>query len=155
MSPAGLVLRPATAADRPFLLALFAATSAIAHAPLPPAQRDALLAMQLDAQERSHRARFPDARFDVIEEAGAPIGRLCVDRSADTLRLVDVALLTAWRGRGIGTALLRELQEEAVRTQRRVALYVASGNPAARLYGRLGFQVVAEDALGRDLEWRA
>lgn len=154
MPPAGLVLRPVTDADRPFLLALFATTSAVAFAPLPPAQRDALLAMQLDAQARSHRARFPDARFDVIERAGVPIGRLCVERGADTLRLVDVALLPAWRGRGIGTAVLRELQDEAARTQRRVALFVAAGNPAARLYARLGFRAVAEDALGCDLEWR-
>lgn len=155
MLPAGLVLRTVTAEDRPFLLALFATTSAVAHAPLAPAQRDALLAMQLEAQERSHRARFPDARFDVIERAGEPIGRLGVARDATSLRLVEIALTPASRGRGTGTAIVVMLQDEAAQSGRRVELYVARDNPAVRLYVRLGFRVVGEDAIGLAMEWSA
>jgi ribosomal protein S18 acetylase RimI-like enzyme len=153
--PADLSLRPATAADRPFLLALFATTSAVAHAPLPPAQRDALLAMQFDARERSHGTHFPDARSDVIERSGEAIGRIVVARDATSLRLVDLVLAPASRGRGIGTALVTLLQAEAAQGGRRVQLYVARDNPALRLYGRLGFRVVAEDAIGFAMEWVA
>lgn len=153
MLPAGLALRPVTSSDRAFLLALFATTSDVAHAPLPPAQRDALLAMQLDAQERAHRMRFPDARFDVIERAGVPIGRLGVDRGAKVVRLVDVALAPAWRRRGIGTAIVVMLQEEVAGSGRLVALYVARDNPARRLYERLGFRVIADDPIGSEMTW--
>lgn len=152
--PAGLSLRPVESADRAFLLGLLATTSDVVQALLAPAQRDALLALQLDAQQRSHRARFPDACFDVIESAAEPIGRLSVDRGAKALWLVDIAVLSAWRGHGIGTAIVRALQQEAAQTQRRVALHVRHGNRAERLYRRLGFLVIAEHALGRDLEWR-
>jgi len=57
---------------------------------------------------------------------------------------MDIALLPEFRGRGIGTALLSALIEEAEREGKRVSIHVERYNPARRLYARLGFRE-AED----------
>lgn len=77
---------------------------------------------------------------------GEPAGRLYVDRPPGELRVMDVALLPEFRGRGVGTELLRRVLAEGAATARPVTIHVERLNPARRLYARLGF--VAEDAGG-------
>ena len=149
-----VALRPATAEDREFLVALYATTRADL-ALLPPDQRDALVGMQFRAQDLHYRQVNPDADFDVVEVDGRRAGRLYVDRRADDVRIIDVCLLPEHRGAGIGGALIRAVQDEAVATGRSVSLHVAAGNPAAALYERLGFRPVGDDGVYRRLEWRA
>ena len=158
MTPPGdirtLVLRPATEADREFLLALYAGTRAdLAAVPWPEGQLEALLRMQFDAQDADYRRSYPDASFDVVELDGVPVGRLYVDRGAETVRVVDISLLPEQRGRGLGARLLSAVLEEAAQTGRTVALQVEPGNPAARLYDRLGFAPLREDGLRTTMVW--
>ena len=51
-----------------------------------------------------------------------------------------MALLPGFRGRGLGTLLLRHLLEVAAREARAVSLSVSLSNPARRLYERAGFE---------------
>jgi ribosomal protein S18 acetylase RimI-like enzyme len=53
-------------------------------------------------------------------------------------------LLPAFRARGLGSQLLRDLLDEADRDAKITSIHVEVHNPARRLYERLGF-VVAED----------
>jgi GNAT superfamily N-acetyltransferase len=54
---------------------------------------------------------------------------------------LSTAVLPAYRGRGIGTALLEALKREARDRQiKRLSLSVERDNPAAALYARLGFR---------------
>lgn len=55
-----------------------------------------------------------------------------------------IAVLPSHTGRGIGTALLRELLATASQKYRGVSLSVRESNPAVRLYKRLGFRKVPE-----------
>ena len=105
-------------------------------------QRDAFLRMQFDAQHRHYLEHFADATFQIIVADGAPCGRLFVDRRADEIRIIDIALLPAWRNRGIGTSLLCDLLDEARRTGLPVTIHVERYNPALSLYRRLGFRAV-------------
>ncbi|HSP80665.1 MAG TPA: GNAT family N-acetyltransferase [Myxococcaceae bacterium] len=134
-------LRPVTEADDGFLFELYASTRAeeLAAWGLDAAQQEAFLRMQWLARKRDYEARFPDAAHHVVEVDGYPAGRLLVARQAQEVRLVDIALLPRHRGTGVGTVLLRALQEEAAATGRPLRLQVARDNPAARLYARLGF----------------
>lgn len=61
----------------------------------------------------------------------------------DEIHINNVAVLPALRGRGMGTALMRRVFEEARRLgARRATLEVRASNEAARrLYVRLGFEV--------------
>ena len=55
---------------------------------------------------------------------------------------LSIALLPAYRNQGIGTKLLNSLIEEARTHYPAISLSVSTDNPAARLYQRLGFEVI-------------
>jgi GNAT superfamily N-acetyltransferase len=131
-----LSLRPAADADRPFLQGLFGTTRPEFDS-LPEAVRGPLLAVQFEARQGSYAAAYPGAADRIVEENGLPIGRLLVCKTEGAVVLVDVALLPRARGRGTGGALVRRVIEEAAGET--VKLSVVRGNPATRLYRRLGF----------------
>ncbi len=148
----GFALRPETDADLPFLFQLYASTRWEELAPLTDwseAQKIAFLESQFAAQRHDYLIHYANAAFDVLEERGVPVGRLYVDRQARTLLIVDIALLPAWRGRGIGTALIEALFAEARLAGKEVSISVEKFNPAQRLYRRLGFREHAEN----DVYW--
>ena len=98
-------------------------------------------------------AARPNARFETIERRGRPIGRLIVDRRDDEIHLVDITLLPASRGRGIGGALIVELCREGARGGQPVRLQVERRNPALRLYRRLGFVEIGDENVYALMEW--
>lgn len=152
-----LRLRPATAADDAFLRRVYASTreQELARLDWSEAQKSAFLAMQFEAQDRHYREHYPDARFDVIERGGVPVGRLYVHRWAEEIRIIDIALLPEHRGAGMGGALLRALLAEASEHAKCVTIHVERENPARRLYERLGFRVEADDgAIYLFMAWR-
>ncbi|MES2715609.1 MAG: N-acetyltransferase [Pseudomonadota bacterium] len=139
-------LRPATPDDRALLLAVYASTRAdeLALTGWPPAQCQAFVEMQFDAQWRHYHQQHPQSlcQLVVADEAGAGacLGRLWVDRSGERLHVLDIALLPAARGQGTGSALLRSLMAEARQRGVPLTISVEIHNPARRLYDRLGFQ---------------
>ncbi|MGY2046548.1 GNAT family N-acetyltransferase [Methylobacterium sp. JK268] len=148
------VRRPERPGDGPFLRAVFAASQGRPLAGLPADLRDLLLAQCCAGQAATYRARHPAARFDVVEAAGVPVGRIVTERGADALTILDLALLPDWRGRGFGTRLLRDAMAEAAACGLPVRLTVAADNGRARrLYARLGFREVAAGDLTLDLAW--
>jgi len=58
------------------------------------------------------------------------------------LKLIEIS--PRFQRLGIGTAIIRDLLEEACRKQLPMSLCVLKTNPARRLYERLGFRVVGE-----------
>jgi ribosomal protein S18 acetylase RimI-like enzyme len=141
-----VTLRPATPQDRELLRAIYASTRAeeLAVTGWPEDTKAAFLAQQFDAQDRHYRAHFPDASFDVILVDGEPAGRLYVDRRADEILLVDIALLPAFRGRGAGGELLRAVIAEADAAGSPVSIHVERTNRALSLYERHGFEQIAD-----------
>jgi len=139
-------LRPATEDDRLFLVDLYASVREPEFAPVPwdEGQKRAFVAHQFAAQDAHYRQNYPGARLDVVELDGEPAGRLYVHRGPSDIRIMDIALAPAFRGRGIGTGLLRALIAEAAESGRKLSIHVEMNNPARRLYERLGFRPVGE-----------
>ncbi|MGM9516550.1 GNAT family N-acetyltransferase [Roseateles sp. DB2] len=142
----GLSARPCRPADRDFLLALYAGTRAseLAQTGWPAEQVQTFLAGQFEHQQRHFETHFPGALFLLLMRKGMPVGRLYWWEGREQSVLVDVILLPALRGQGLGTALLTALLDRADARGLPIELHVAAGNPAHRLYRRLGFVPLAD-----------
>ena len=149
-------LRPITDADQAFLRELYASTRAqeMAVVAWSEDEKAAFLTQQFEAQHRFYQQQFPDAFFDLVLEDGSPIGRLYLDRRDDEHRLIDIALLPQYRGRGVGGRLMKDVLDEAVAVGKRVRIHVEQNNPAMRLYLRLGFEKIEDQGVYDLLEWR-
>ena len=79
--------------------------------------------------------------------------RLYVARMTDCLRVVELSLLPEFRGHGIGTQLLKNVQAESMRTQVPVRLAVVMADPVAGFYRRLGFRITSSQGLRHEMEW--
>jgi ribosomal protein S18 acetylase RimI-like enzyme len=149
-------LRPATPADAELLYRVYASSRTDELAPVPwtEEQKEAFLRMQFAAQDVEYRRNYPSACFLVVMVGDEPAGRLYLDRRADELRVVDVSLLPAHRGTGLGSELLREVLADGERVRLRVTIHVEAMNRARRLYERLGFVPIAEHGVYLLMEWR-
>ena len=116
-------------------------------------QKDAFVRQQFTAQHAWYQEHYVGAEFQVILVDGAPAGRLYVHRREKEIRIMDIALLPEFRGRGFGTTLLQDILAEGRRSARPVTIHVESFNPAQRLYARLGFAQVASNGVYHLLEW--
>jgi GNAT superfamily N-acetyltransferase len=149
-------LRPEQPGDETFLAEVYASTRQeemdLTNWDAPT--RAAFLDMQFKAMRRGYRTMYPKARFSVILLDETPVGRIVVDRAATEIRVVDIALLPAHCGRGIGTKLMREVMDEAARSAKPVRLCVFQGTRATGFYLRLGFSMV-EPGIYQTMEWRA
>jgi GNAT superfamily N-acetyltransferase len=153
-------VRPAEPSDRDFLRSVYASTRADELA-LTGWSAEAcadFVAMQFDAQEAHYRQHFPQADLGVIEvcEGGTtvPAGRLWVDRRAESVHVLDIALLDGFRGQGLGSACLCRLMAEAAARGVPLTIKVERFNPARRLYDRLGFVEDGEHGMHVQMAWR-
>lgn len=139
--PAAITLRTEEDRDREFLAELYASTRAEELRPVawPPAQKRAFLRDQFELQWAHYRRHYPVAQWLVVLHEGAAAGRMYVEATRGEVRLMDVALVEALRNRGIGTALMRCLLDDADARGLPVTLHVEPFNPAAAWYQRLGF----------------
>ena len=153
---ATVALRPVTAGDDAFLFRVYASTRAdeMAVVPWDDRQKQAFLDMQFRAQSTDYTTRFPDAEHSIVLVDGEPAGRIWIDRRADEIRLLDIALLPERRNAGTGGELLRRLQEEARRSGLPLRHSVEKDNSAGlRFYERLGFTVIEDWGLHDLMEW--
>jgi ribosomal protein S18 acetylase RimI-like enzyme len=141
-----VALRPVQASDEPFLLCVYAGTRAeeLAQLPWTPEQKAAFVAQQSAAQTAHYARHYPGMSADVIVIDDVPAGRLLVDRLDEEILIVDISLLPAHRGRGVGSVLLQEVLGEATAAGKRVVIHVERFNRALRLYERLGFGAVGD-----------
>jgi GNAT superfamily N-acetyltransferase len=149
-------LRTATPEDEQFLRAVYASTRAeeLARVPWSDEQKRGFTDMQFAAQDADYRRNYPDAQYSVIEVQGIAAGRLYVDRCKKEIRIIDIALLPEHRRAGIGTKLLRALQDEACSAGKALTIHVEKFNPARSLYQRLGFQQIEDKGVYLLLEWK-
>ena len=150
-----VALRPVEAGDSDFLCRVYASTREreMALVAWTAEQKTGFLLMQFNAQREHYLKYYPKAEYFVVERDGIAIGRLIVDRSKDPLFLADIAILPEYRNAGVGTAIIRDLMNEAASRNWSMSLYVEIFNPVIELYTRLGFVKVADEAAYHQLSW--
>jgi GNAT superfamily N-acetyltransferase len=134
MSPDGIRLRQATAADADFIYRVVETT-----------MRGYVEQIWGSFSEEYNRKNIAESIgsgiYSLIEHEGLDIGALAVERHATHIQLTQIYILPLHQNRGIGTSLVRELVREAKETGKPLRLRVLSSNPARQLYEREGFKV--------------
>ncbi len=139
-------MRPVVPQDRGILVQLYATTREdIQQLPWTESQKSGFCESQFEAQDRHYRHYFPDASFDLIMLDEQAVGRICVDKTEDEIRVVDISLFPEYRHQGIGSQLMARVIEEAEQQGKPVRLRVQPNSPARHWYQRLGFSVIADE----------
>ena len=136
MERSSLSLRPAELADEAFLLSLRHQTMTehlkrVGEPTTPEAHRERM------------RHRFRDLRIVLLD--GEAIGMVKVYRAPDAWVLHQVQILPSRQGSGVGRWVVEGVMADATEAGLPVRLSVLDGNPARRLYERLGFRAVGRD----------
>jgi ribosomal protein S18 acetylase RimI-like enzyme len=154
-SPLGMLhLRPEREEDHAFRYRLFCDSQGPEFALLAPAAFEQVMTQQFHAQTLSYLSQFPQARFDIVELSGERVGRLVVDRPGPVLHIIDQAIVPQRRRRGVGTAIVRALMDEAQAAGIPVRIEAAKDDPLLPFYRRLGFVPDESVTLYARLEWR-
>ena len=151
-----VTLRPVRLEDDDFLFHLYASTrrEEVEGFGWLPEQQTAFLRMQFSAQKRSYELAYKGMEHSIILDEARPIGRIIVFCTASEVHLVDLSLLSEFRGQGIGSDLIKGLLHEALAAGRCVGLHVEKRNTRARrLYDRLGFVLTSEDEMYCAMRW--
>jgi ribosomal protein S18 acetylase RimI-like enzyme len=148
-------LRRCDASDDAFLYDVFVTTWQSEVAALPNQNlAQHVLRIQHIAQERRFASGFPGHERYVVLDGDEPAGRLYVDQSGQDVALLDLTLLPAFRGHGLGSAVVRDLLTEAGREDRKVTLRVPRRQiRATDFYTRLGFRLVSVDDVDNFFDW--
>jgi ribosomal protein S18 acetylase RimI-like enzyme len=147
-------LRPATPEDREFLFSVYANTRQEEMKPWgwSAQQQEVFLRMQFDVRRRSYITAYPSAEESIIIQGDLPVGTMMISRHSGEIRLVDIAVVSEYRNRGIGGALIGALIAEATGSATVLRLNVLQGSPAIHLYERLGFVVTGRDSMYLEME---
>ena len=136
-------LRREEDSDLPFLRSLFASTRVdVTFSHLPEEQKAHFIKMQFDAQRRHYKTYYQNAEFNIIQQNRRRIGRFYVCRMPDQIRVMEVTLIPEARRKGIGSRLIRMVQEEAKGVGMPVTLHAEKLGTEVEFYQRLGFEIV-------------
>lgn len=137
----GVDYRPAEDDDLAFLLQVYADSreEELAITGWSAATKAQFIRQQFEVQHRYYRENYATAAWLVILHEGRNAGRLYLEELTDQIRIIDIALLSRSRRRGIGTAILSDLARESDSKSKPLSIHVERNNPARRLYERLGF----------------
>lgn len=155
VSRGAITFRPGTDDDYDFQRVLYhqARAEEMLNFPFDDAQKRAFLDWQFECQWKHYREHYPTCDWRIVLRGGEPVGRLLIDRWADQIRIVDIALLSDVRGAGIGTMLMQEVLDEGRAAGKPVTIHVEVFNPAQRLYKRLGFDPVDTSGAYTLMRW--
>ena len=97
------------------------------------------------AQAASFHQQWDLTQVRIIALDGSDVGWLQTVSQNEELFVAQIFVDRPFQRRGIGTEVMKRLIGEAARVNQTMRLNVVRINPAARLYERLGFQIIGED----------
>jgi ribosomal protein S18 acetylase RimI-like enzyme len=139
-------LRPPEKDDYPFMLALY----------LEGAQKHLSKIGRWDEPRLVglFRNGYNPAQMRIICVDNLDVGFIQVIEYLDRLYLRQLHLRDGFRGRGIGSKLIDAQLKRAAISVKPLTLEVLHGNPAKRLYLRLGFKVTGQDPDKEHMIWK-
>lgn len=153
----GYRFRPAVPEDLEFERALYATSrpDAFVFDAWPEQMRRDFYEQQFRFQSMQYRMAYPGAVRLILQAHAERIGRLIYEPGETYWHGIDLALLPAWRGKGLGAAVMQALVDgTAAAGAPFMRLNVDRTNPAQKLYARIGFVVTEEGFPSLTMEWR-
>lgn len=144
--PAHYRLRPASAADSEELFRIHRES-------MTPYLRAAFEQWSDVADREQHDEWMRQGRAQVITVGDRIAGCLDAVRKDGVMWLLRIELDPSLQGLGIGSAVVCDLQQQAAAEGLRMTLDVFAGNPARRLYERLGFRETGQDGPSVTMQW--
>lgn len=141
-----IAFRPEAPDDESFLRRLIQSTieEELGADAWPEPMRTHLIGVQYAARKQAVRGRFPEGESRIILADDAEAGWLYAAWLSDAVWLVEIMVLHAYRGRGIGRIAIQQLIRDAGGRPVQLKVNVTNAG-AARLYERLGFHRVGGD----------
>jgi GNAT superfamily N-acetyltransferase len=160
MSTAGFAspsvsLRPVTPQDRELLLRLYASTRQreLALVPWDAGQKALFLQHQFASQDQHYRAYFPDADYSIVLHNEEDAGRLLVTRDQSCIHVLEFTILPEHRGAGVGTEIVRRLQEEARGKALPITTYLDSFSDSQAWLEKRGFTRMGDEGIHYKMQW--
>jgi ribosomal protein S18 acetylase RimI-like enzyme len=141
--------------DEPFIrrLMIETLTDQLAAWSWPDEVRDLLLDAQYNIRRQGFRAIMADHPGVIVLVDGEPVAWYVAGEFEDEIRLVNLVVQNAYRGKGIGSAILRRLLVASDRSGKKLQLSVASNNQrASEFYARFGFRRTGDDGAHYTME---
>jgi ribosomal protein S18 acetylase RimI-like enzyme len=145
-TPSDFCLRPAEPSDYPFALALYLEGAKEHLSKIDRWDEDRFVALFHQGYEQGQTR--------IISVDDRVVGFIQVVDFADRLYLRQIHLIDGFRGRGIGSTLIGVELKRGAESGRPVTLDVMHGNPARRLYVKLGFESTGQDPDKEHMIWQ-
>jgi ribosomal protein S18 acetylase RimI-like enzyme len=151
----GISIRHASDRDAIIMAELFYSTRCdFYQLGLPQMTVDMLLQQQYQLQQMSYKSHYPNAKDYILCQQSQVIGKLTLAVNPEYLHLVDLVLTPEIRGKGLGTAVLEALKQDAIVQRADIRLSVALDNPRAKaLYLKEGFIVKTISETHQSMQW--
>ncbi|MBR7800712.1 GNAT family N-acetyltransferase [Undibacterium fentianense] len=123
--------------------------------PLPMERKEQLIELQFLARQQGIVQTYPEAQIWIVAERGQDMASLVLAFEHQTIRLIDITLLSTARLRGLGTQMIMALQRHAEQTNASLHLAVVRGNTVAfRVYQKCGFVIDDDDGFVLQMSYR-
>ena len=100
-----------------------------------------------DYQRERHNREFDSHDFHIIQFREIDVGFFITSSTSDTLKVNQIYILPEYQGKGIGSACMTRIIDDANLEQKSVVLKVLKVNTRSiALYRRLGFTIVDESS---------
>lgn len=144
-----VLLRPVLSDDDDFLKQVYASTreEELLLYPWTVDQKNQFIQMQYLAQKTHYTKYFINSEHHVILYNNTPVGRLMVEERENEIRIIDIAILTIFRKKGIGTYLMKGLIKRTMSQGKPLTLNVFKQNMVKEWYESLGMQSVSDDGM--------
>jgi len=95
---------------------------------------------------KNFRNHFKDSNVRIIQRLNKRIGYMDFEFKEDFLYINNIQISTTYRNKGLGSALINLLGNEAKKENiKKIRLKVFKDNPAIGLYKRIGFKKIKDD----------
>ena len=105
-------------------------------------------------QKNGFKTNLFPIKFNIIVVGQSDVGAYLVNEEPDHYWLEMMLIAPDWQRKGLGSKIIRDLQETAVQNDRPIKLSVIKVNPVSEFYSRLGFETYDEDESFFKLVWK-